>query len=239
MFARLEGISIRSLISWFRTRWPHTIAARFATSATLNATSHTKSARYCACHLSDQRNAAVLYYFWVKTVACPACSFTVDLFSWYVFAQNAYPRKSPHAKALCPACGEINPVRFDARVATCVDCGSTFDPAKGPANGQVATCPACAYNFQFKAVRATNSDYATSAVRQACADEGRFKALPEGDRRRLGPLQSCRSRSEGERKIHIPVADSAGLQHQPGTGYNYRHWHEMFNARQLLCLSIC
>src|SRR5262249_34931190 len=34
------------------------------------------------------------------------------------------------------------------------------------------------------------------------------------------------------------VAIQPGYNTNQAIGYNYRHWHEMFNARQLLCLSI-
>jgi adenine-specific DNA methylase len=34
------------------------------------------------------------------------------------------------------------------------------------------------------------------------------------------------------------VAIESGYNTNQALGYNYRHWHEMFNARQLLCLSI-
>ena len=34
------------------------------------------------------------------------------------------------------------------------------------------------------------------------------------------------------------VAIEPGYNTNQALGYNYRHWHEMFNARQLLCLSI-
>src|SRR5216110_610753 len=36
-----------------------------------------------------------LYFFWVKTLPCPACSSIVDLFPTYIFARNAYPERKP------------------------------------------------------------------------------------------------------------------------------------------------
>ena len=42
-----------------------------------------------------------------------------------------------------------------------------------------------------------------------------------------------------KRKNAFPVvAIAPGYNTNQALGYNYRHWHEMFNARQLLCLSI-
>ncbi len=93
---------------------------------------------YYQCRLPDGRVAEVLYYFWVKTVGCPSCERSVDLFSSYVFAQHAYPKRVPEARALCPSCDAINVVRFDAESATCVECATVFDPQGGPARASQA-----------------------------------------------------------------------------------------------------
>jgi adenine-specific DNA methylase len=37
----------------------------------------------------------VLYYFWVKTVPCPQCGATVDLFNNRIFVQHAYSHRYP------------------------------------------------------------------------------------------------------------------------------------------------
>lgn len=42
----------------------------------------------------DGSPCEVLYYFWVKQAICPACHESVDLFSSYAFAKNAYPKKN-------------------------------------------------------------------------------------------------------------------------------------------------
>lgn len=41
----------------------------------------------------------VLYYFWVALATCPTCSDEVELFSTYVFAKHAYPKRHPKARA--------------------------------------------------------------------------------------------------------------------------------------------
>ena len=69
--------------------------------------------------LPDGQLVPVLYYFWVMTVPCPQCQTSVDLFSSYVFAKHAYPQKFPEARAVCPYCGEVNKLRFDATEASC------------------------------------------------------------------------------------------------------------------------
>src|SRR5690606_20336481 len=53
----------------------------------------------------------------------------------------------PLCKALCPDCGAINTVNYDANKATCVECQQSFNPQEGPAKGQTAQCPNCRKSF--------------------------------------------------------------------------------------------
>lgn len=61
----------------------------------------------------------VLYYFWVKQTKCPECKGNVDLFSSYVFAKNAYPKKKPEVQVFCPTCGDIFQALHHQNQVTC------------------------------------------------------------------------------------------------------------------------
>ena len=204
--------------------------------------------------LPDGTRADVLYYFWVKQVECPECETLVDLFSSRIFAKHAYPGKHPQAKALCPHCGAVNSIRYDAERARCSDCDAGFDPRRGPAKGQNATCPGCDHSFSIaKTVRQQGAPpkhrlYAKLVLTPAGRKEyvaatdvdleayGRAERELERRSRTLssgaGPLDDCPSGA-------FPVVEiEPGHNTDQVLGYNYRFWHEMFNARQLLCLSI-
>ena len=189
--------------------------------------------------LPDERIVPVLYYFWVKTVACPQCETTVDLFSTYIFAQHAYARKFPEARAVCPHCGGINKIRFDATGAVCSGCGRPFNPTKGPARGQMAHCPCCAHEFSIaKAIR----------ERGAVPDHRLYAKLvlmPDGRKEYLAADafdHSLVGKADKELKLRknaFPIVEiEPGYNTNQALGYNYRHWHEFFNTRQLLSLSI-
>lgn len=189
--------------------------------------------------LPDGRSAEVLYFFWVKSLDCPACARPVDLFSSYVFARNAYPKKFPAAQALCPACGAINPVSYDAHRVSCLACNQTFDPQSGPAKGQNAACPSCAHAFSIsKTVRETGRAPAHRMY-------AKLVLLADGSKQYLRATDDDRAlyasaEKELENRVDAyPVASiEPGYNTNQALGYNYRYWHEMFNARQLLCLSI-
>ena len=189
--------------------------------------------------LPDGAKADVLYYFWVKQVDCPECASQADLFSSRVFAKHAYPRRYPDAKAVCPRCGEVNPIRYDASHATCVSCASEFNPQNGPASGQKATCPRCGYSFPIaKTMREKNAPPAHRLyAKLVLTPDGKKVYLATTDEDRES--YAIAEKALGGRQNPYPVVGiEPGYNTNQALGYNYRYWHEMFNARQLLCLSI-
>jgi len=189
--------------------------------------------------LPDGRSADVLYFFWVKTVDCPACATPVDLFGSQIFARHAYPAKVPQAQAVCPHCGGINEVHVEDRDANCSSCRTTFDPNAGPAKRQSATCPLCDHSFPIaKTIRASGKPPAHRMyAKLVLLPDGSKVYHPITDEDRA--LYAKAERALAKRKNAYPVVPiEPGYNTNQALGYNYRHWHEMFNARQLLCLSI-
>lgn len=195
--------------------------------------------RYYQATLADGRTVDVLYYFWVKTADCPACDAGVDLFASYIFARHAYPGKHPRSRAVCPACGAINQVLHGAHEACCGTCRTVYDPEAGPANGQRATCPACTHTFLIakrigdKGVPPDHRLYAKLVL----MPDGSKAYIPATDEDRA--LYDEAEATLANRPNAYPVVEIArGYNTNQVLRYNYRYWHEMFNSRQLLCLSI-
>ncbi|WP_256476113.1 DNA methyltransferase [Siccirubricoccus soli] len=194
---------------------------------------------YYRARLPDGREGETLYYFWVKQLPCPSCGNSVDLFSSRVFSQNAYPKKVPRAQATCPGCGEVNEVRYDAAEATCHDCGECFNPQSGPASGQRACCPSCSHKFSIaKAVR----DRGEPPSHRLYA---KLVLTPENEKVYLRPdaldfaLYAEAEAALAARRDPYPLAEIApGYNTDQALGYNYKFWHQFFNSRQLLCLSL-
>ena len=194
---------------------------------------------YYQTRLPDGRVADVLYFFWVKIVSCPCCRHEVELRSSRIFAKHAYPKRYPHARAVCPECGDINVVRYDDQRARCRSCQCLFDPQSGPAKGQKAICPSCSHAFPIaKTIRGTNNPPAHRLY-------AKLTFLPDGSKEYAstneedGALYQTASKELAGRLNPCPVvAIEPGYNTNQVLGYNYRYWHEMFNDRQLLCLSI-
>lgn len=189
--------------------------------------------------LEDGAKADVLYFFWVMQVECPECASNIDLFSSRIFARHTDAKRHPEAQAICPVCDEITPVRHDAMHATCKSCLGQFDPQAGAANGQMATCTGCAHTFSIaKTIRKRTTPPAHRLyAKLVLTGDGkkRYLSADAGDHELFA---KAARRLAGRRSAYPVVAIEPGYNTNQALGYNYRYWHEMFNARQLLCLSI-
>lgn len=180
--------------------------------------------------------AEVLYYFWVKVLDCPGCGSEVDLFSSRVFSQHAYPKKYPACKAVCPGCGEINTVNHGDTKATCSVCRANYNPQAGPAKGQTATCPKCKKSSPIaKTIKATGLPPRHRLyAKMVLLHDGKkqyLRATPDDVALYAEAEQELQKRANAYPVVPI----EAGYNTNQALGYNYTHWHTMFNARQLLC----
>ncbi len=185
------------------------------------------------------RAVDVLYYFWVKVVACPRCEADVDLFSSYIFAKNAYVNRHPLVRVVCPSCGAIAGIQYGQRDYTCERCANSFDPMKGPAHGVTATCGGCGHDFSI-----------VGAVRRSGHPPrhrlyAKLIVGPDGTKsyQQAGPndcsLYDTASQELKARTNPFPLVRLAdGHNTRQVLNYCYEYWHQMFNDRQLLCLSL-
>lgn len=195
--------------------------------------------RFYRATLLDGTQVDVLYFFWVKVVDCPRCRERVDLFSSYVFARHAYPRKNPMAHAVCPYCGAIAHIRYDASDTRCHHCSQTVALQAASANRQKARCLSCSHTFLIaRAVRESDKPPSHRLyAKLVLMPDGKKIYLPITDED-LG-LYAEADEELRKRDNSFPVVSiKPGYNTDQVLGYNYRQWHEMFNARQLLCLSI-
>lgn len=179
----------------------------------------------------------VLYYFWVKTVTTSEGE-VIPLFSRYVFSQDAYPKKKPRAQIVCPSCWGVFEGRYDATDISCSCCGNKFNPQRGPASGQYVTTKN-GQRYRIKELLPKDGTppphrmYAMMALR---ADGKKiYLSVQDED---LALYEEARERLAQE---VLPLPETfvrPGHNTDQARGYNYTHWREFFNARQLLCLGL-
>src|SRR3989449_4955552 len=176
-----------------------------------------------------------LYYFWVKTLPCPACSKRVDLFPSYIFARNAYPDRKPEVRVYCPACGGIVSADVKDTKVDCSHCRFAFNPQEGPASGASATCQHCRHEF---AIAKTAKAFGRPPEHRMFAklvlngsDEKNYLPITAEDER---AYQRC-SKELARSSVALPHLELAdGYNTRQVLNYAYRSWREFFNDRQLL-----
>lgn len=194
---------------------------------------------YYTTRLSDGSTVPVLYYFWVMHTPCPDCAARVDLFSGYTFAKHANPDRSPRVQVVCPRCGAIAPEKHGVRELACAQCGHCFDAATGPAKGKWAECSNCHCRFAIaQAIRQTGGPPAYRMY-------AKLVLTPDGNKE-YHPVnhydESLYAQAAAALRCSpYPVPQEPvlpGYNTDQAINYGFKHWRQLFNARQLLCLSL-
>ena len=196
------------------------------------------SSYYTTC-LTDGTVNQVLYYFWVMQASCPICCNPVDLFSNYIFAKHAYTKRNPLVHVVCPNCGSLSQENHQVHWVNCSECGHHFDATAGPVKGKSATCGHCRCTFTIgRTIRETGSppSYRMYAKLVLTSD---------------GRKEYQQITAYAESLYHKAVIDlqespyaipKGGIEPGHNTNqvlnYGFRAWSQMFNARQLLCISM-
>jgi len=194
---------------------------------------------YQAIDPETGRTADILYCFWVMTVLCPQCTGCVQLFDTSIFAKHAYPKKVPMAQSICFACGYINVTRYDATSLCCSGCEREYNPQVGAADGTNALCQHCNTEFRVaETVAATERipNYEIYALLILTTD-GQKKYIRAGETDR--ELYNQASALVQQQDVLLPTSIiEPGHNTNQILRYNYREWRQLFNDRQLYCLSL-
>lgn len=179
----------------------------------------------------------VLYFFWVKMLTTPEGE-TIPLFSRYVFSQDAYPKKKPGARIVCPGCWDVIEDRYDATDISCPHCEHRFNPQIGQVAGQYVTTSE-GKRYRVKELLPKNGSppqhrlYAMMALRP----DGEKIYLPARDED-IALYEEAQERLAFE-DLPLPVSSvRPGHNTDQARGYNYTQWRNFFNERQLLCLGL-
>jgi len=186
---------------------------------------------------SDIAGNTVLYYFWVAYTDCPTCFEQVDLFSSYVFAKHAYPRRHPRAQAVCPVCGLIKSVDLSNAVLGLCANGHDLD-APAPVSGQNMTCPEGHVTRIIDALNGSPPSYRMYAKLVLDGDKKRYEAIDHFDNE-LYSKAAERLRRTTSHNILKPTGHlEKGYNTRQAMRWGFLEWKQFFNARQLYCLGL-
>ncbi|MEU5238747.1 DNA methyltransferase [Streptomyces lydicus] len=189
----------------------------------------------------DKHGRTVLYYFWValaQCLRCPSSSPPVELFSRYIFAQHAYPKRHPNSKATCPRCHAIEIVNIvsDEQI-DCSSCGLTSS-LKGPVNRATMTCR---QGHETKVLDSLGGQPPKMRMyaKQVLAHDGSRQYEPIDDFDIALYEKAEKLLQEQSRELVLPVGTlDDGHNTRQAIRWNYREWKQFFNARQLYSMGL-
>ncbi|MCL4458818.1 MAG: hypothetical protein M1136_04200 [Chloroflexi bacterium] len=192
--------------------------------------------QYYCTKCPQGHDAEVMYYFWVKVAKCSSCGSRVKLFPNYELS-----RRNHINVVLCPQCLQIiETVGYDSKTR-CPECGKVFDPRKGVSSRGIFCCPECRKEQRILDAINENGgrlDIELHALEGYCDSCRRFFKRVGSDDIALWE-RAKREYKEWEDKLLIPHQNipTEGRSDPRPVNHGYTHFKDMFNERQLLCLS--
>lgn len=181
------------------------------------------------------RPADVVHVRWVKVVPCRACGEPVRLHGNYVLG-----RRGDEYAVFCPQCSAVLKTRRPGEPHRCPTCGHHFEPRDGVRCGAYFTCPQSGCGQRQTILEAQPADqlpeYEMYAVVYECPVHGwDIKQAEDLDKQAYD--QAVQAFELSKRSLQYPrqsIPD--GYNTEQMLKHNYRYWHQMFTARQLLAL---
>jgi len=190
------------------------------------------------CLECGAKDAHVKYLLWVKTLSCQSCLKSIDLFPNYLLSEDV---RHPTNVFVCRACSQLFDSESRKEPAACPHCQTRFS-VEFTAHRNRCKCQHCGAVNSYPVPSSGPPSHRMFAMEYHCErcrerHEGRYFKKPSAEdlkrydeaAARLGSLKAAFIPQEA-----IPPGDETDRLHRWG----YRHYREMFNARQLLGLEL-
>jgi DNA modification methylase/uncharacterized CHY-type Zn-finger protein len=208
------------------------------------------------CH----ETADVMYYLWVNELDCVSCNKTVSLFKDYRVAKGRYSDKGKY-NVLCPKCESVVLVDDWRSDSSCGECGNVFTPKNGTVGSGDYSCHSCGQRYGIMDGGQEQGGYkprmyAIEYYCPHCEEKGAdrevykgYKSVQQDDIQRYNQAKQ-EWENNPQLREYVPaqevplgiLTDSTAFEGSIGGGHNllghgYDKWEQLFNDRQLLCLS--
>ncbi|KXA95578.1 hypothetical protein AKJ36_00080 [candidate division MSBL1 archaeon SCGC-AAA259I07] len=184
-----------------------------------------------------REEADIIYTFWVKEVPCNNCGEKVSLFKTYRLESNFGDENQDIV--FCPECSNVFGVENSQSQIECPECSFKFTPEKGNATRTKHTCRSCGQGEKTIDVvkkLERSPDHRMIAIKYECknCEDVNFKKVTEDDKELFQKsLEAFKNTDVNVPTQKIPEGQETNRLHKWG----YTRFHQMFNDRQLLCLS--
>ncbi len=185
---------------------------------------------------SDGHDADIMYALWHKEIECKKCHEPIAVLQNYIVSE-----KGNKLRIVCPSCGIIfgSEINVDNGI-TCPSCSHSFKPRIGTSNKGKIKCPYCDQEDRIlEAVKRKKGSLGTKlfCIEYYCEKCGKDYKRPEEADFTLYRQSEKRLSELKEGLYPQQIIPSNPYDVRP-KNHGYQFFHQLFNARQLLCLSL-
>lgn len=180
-------------------------------------------------------SAAVMYVFWVKKIICQRGGEEVKLFHYYILSKG-----KKQWTIFCPECYHIFEVSPGAKEVQCPNCFHTFNPNKGVTTKGKFRCEH-GIDSVLDATKKMGKvpEAEMFAIEYYCPTCGKRGYKPANAKDKALFKQAKAEFERREHELLLPRQSVVkGVKTRDLLNYNYKYFHQMFNERQVLCLSL-
>ncbi|KOX91594.1 adenine-specific DNA methylase [Haloarcula rubripromontorii] len=189
----------------------------------------------------DDHYADSMYHFWVNELPCRNCGEDVPLFKDYRIS-NARSSKDDHYNVACPDCWHVFETDDYRTETTCPECSHEYVPSDaGNVSRGTYTCPHCDEHPEMSIIESVErfgkANQSLYAVEYYCpeADEKGYKSATEFDRNLFA--EASAELDEKQDDLPYPTTERYRGSSDRARKHGFETYDQMFNDRQLLCLS--
>ncbi|MFX0090307.1 MAG: hypothetical protein ACFFBD_00990 [Candidatus Hodarchaeota archaeon] len=199
------------------------------------------------CPCCDQL-ADVVCYLWVREASCEGCGHNNLLFKHYFLRKGKKKTKNNEKwqytpVVFCPDCFSCFSPKDLTSQLTCPACNKVFDPKDGPFKKGSFRCICGTTNnlvkiFQRLGTRPKAHLYGIEYYCDFCNQKG-YRAADQADQDLYKNAEELFNQAYKDKSLLIPdqtIPD--GYNTRQILNYNFQYWKQLFNKRQLYCLSL-
>lgn len=237
---KVIGIDLNP-VAWFVTKKeidPIDFQALDAAFKHLETTVAPRIKHYYRTTCPTGHEADIMYIFWVKKAPCLACGEEVRLFHSFRIAT-----KNGRHTVFCPQCYHIsNDISSLDTDIVCPECGYEYIPSQGHSGRGKYTCPTCGQKENIlKAIQRREGppDAEMFALEYYCKVCGRgYKRVTSADKALYEEARAEFQRLKDNLPFPRTKIPKEGRSDPRPINHGYKYFYQMFNDRQLLCLSL-
>ncbi len=194
------------------------------------------------CSECGSTHADIMYTFWVRTIQCPDCRSREDLFKYYIIGKKQ--RKSIETCVICPKCDGLfySTESLDSQTH-CTKCGQSFIPRVGNCRKKIFSCTKC--KSEHRLVDIIKQDFKSFSSRQIAIEfyckKCKFRGYKPVNEQDILNYERVESLFEEQKDILLFPREKLPP-HGPNVknlkNYGFKYYSDLFNARQLYCLSL-